>query len=68
MPKEPRSIQVLPRDAELDQKIDKITGRLRTSRSGLASLALEYVVEALESGRAVVTNGELHIIQAEQAA
>lgn len=59
-PKEPRSIQVLPRDGVLDERIDKLAVQLRTSRSGLASLALETLVDALEKGRAVVTNGEVH--------
>lgn len=59
---EPKSIQVIPRDAKLDARINKLTGRLRTSRSGLAALALETIVEALETGSAVVQNGEIHFV------
>ena len=58
----PRSIQVIPRDGDLDKKIDRLSGKLRTSRAGLASLALEFVVDALESGDAVFTNGQIEIL------
>lgn len=55
----PKSIQLFPRDSKLDARINKLTAKLRTSRGGLAALAIEAIVTALEEGRAVVQNGEV---------
>ena len=65
--KEPKSIQVIPRDAETDAKIEELTSQLRTSRAGLAGLALDFVVSALTKGTARVVNGEIEIVKLKAA-
>lgn len=63
MASEVKSIQVIPSSSDLDDKVNKVAEKLRTSRSGLALLAVETIVNAIESGRAAVVNGEVLFIQ-----
>jgi hypothetical protein len=60
---EPKSIQVFPRDTKMDERVNELAAQLRTSRAGLAALSLEFVVEALTSGKAKVENGVLMVLK-----
>jgi hypothetical protein len=64
---EPKSIQVFPRDKTMDEKINELAKNLRTSRAGIAGIALDFAVSALTAGKAHLVNGKLEFDHANAA-
>lgn len=64
---EPKSIQVFPRDAAMDEQVNELATQLRTSRAGIAALSLEFVVDAITSKRAKVENGRVVMLKLDKA-
>ena len=53
----PKSIQVFPKDTATDLAINAFAKQLRTSRGGLAGLALDFFLPRLKCGEIAVVNG-----------
>jgi len=59
-----KAIQVFPADSTTDKLINKLAKQLRTSRGGLAGIALDFAVVALSNGTAKIVNGSLELKKA----
>jgi len=55
-------IQVIPKPETLE-KVDAYKAQLRTSRAGLCTLAIDFLLPMLESGKARVVNGKVEIVE-----
>jgi len=56
-PKDKRVSVVVP--PELEKDFDQLVSKLRTTKGGLAELALRFVVPQIKAGKLVSMNGDL---------